>query len=399
MIDQFQYNIGLPAEQLSNYCPGGYHPIHLGDTLGDGRYRILHKLGFGAFSTVWLALDEENKRHVSVKVVVAEQSHEHNRELKILQTIKQKGDPAHPGHKHVSHLLNSFYQEGPNGRHLCIVLELLGPKISSVAETRPNYRLDGRLARRISSQLLVAVDYIRGCGVAHGDIHMGNVLFRLSTLNGLPTMDDPRVGKVSKKDGSPNEKGVPDYLIEPAEYGYGKGELLDEVQLVDFGESFFVSNPPKSINTPMPLHPPELVFRRPLTEAVDIWNLGCTTYELVTGRTPLEAFMNDRELIPQMQKVLGGVPEQWIQEGLETGVLTKKPDESTAKNFFALEEQMQEAYANGYDKETLDLNEKDLEALGSYLCRMCVVEPDKRATMTELMSHPWIKITERIRDE
>lgn len=65
---------------------------------------------------------------------------------------------------------------------------------------------------------------------------MGNVLFRLSTLNGLPTMDDPQVGKVSKKDGSPNEKGVPDYLVEPAEYGYGKGELLDEVQLVDFGE-------------------------------------------------------------------------------------------------------------------------------------------------------------------
>lgn len=49
-------------------------------------------------------------------------------------------------------------------------------------------------------------------------------------------MDDPQVGKVSKKDGSPNEKGVPDYLVEPAEYGYGKGELLDEVQLVDFGE-------------------------------------------------------------------------------------------------------------------------------------------------------------------
>lgn len=65
---------------------------------------------------------------------------------------------------------------------------------------------------------------------------MGNVLFRLSTLNKTPAFDDPQVGKVSKKDGSPNERGVPDYLVEPAEYGYGKGELLDEVQLVDFGE-------------------------------------------------------------------------------------------------------------------------------------------------------------------
>lgn len=44
------------------------------------------------------------------------------------------------------------------------------------------------------------------------------------------------------------------------------------------------------------------------------------------GRTPLEAFMDDRELIPQFQKVLGGLPEQWIQEGLETGVLEEEPD-------------------------------------------------------------------------
>jgi serine/threonine-protein kinase SRPK3 len=124
---------------------------------------------------------------------------------------------------------------------------------------------------------------------------MSNVLFRLSYLNGLPIIDSPQVGKVSKKDGSPNEKGVPDYLVEPTEYGYGKGELLDEVQLVDFGEclspltfrkkqcthlildlAFFISSPPESIHTPMSFHPPELVFRRPLTEAVDIWNLGCT---------------------------------------------------------------------------------------------------------------------------
>jgi serine/threonine-protein kinase SRPK3 len=36
--------------------------------------------------------------------------------------------------------------------------------------------------------------------------------------------------------------------------------------------------------------------------------------------------MNDRELIPQFQKVLGGIPEQWIQDGLESGLLTEKPD-------------------------------------------------------------------------
>lgn len=40
--------------------------------------------------------------------------------------------------------------------------------------------------------------------------------------------------------------------------------------------AFFLDHPPKSINTPEPLHPPELVFKLGLTKAVDIWNLGCT---------------------------------------------------------------------------------------------------------------------------
>ena len=57
MIDRRDYIGGVPAEDLTRYCPGRYHPVHLGDSFNDGRYEILHKLGFGAFSTVWLARD------------------------------------------------------------------------------------------------------------------------------------------------------------------------------------------------------------------------------------------------------------------------------------------------------------------------------------------------------
>lgn len=46
-------------ERLSKYRPGGYHPVCLGDTFKNGRYEIQHKLGWGGFSTVWLAHDRE----------------------------------------------------------------------------------------------------------------------------------------------------------------------------------------------------------------------------------------------------------------------------------------------------------------------------------------------------
>lgn len=43
--------------QLEEYEPGGMHPVMLGDTFRDGRYRIQDKLGYGRHSTVWLARD------------------------------------------------------------------------------------------------------------------------------------------------------------------------------------------------------------------------------------------------------------------------------------------------------------------------------------------------------
>lgn len=54
-----QNNLLYTQESLPRYRPGGYHPVALGDTLSGGRYKIHHKLGWGGFSTVWLASDRE----------------------------------------------------------------------------------------------------------------------------------------------------------------------------------------------------------------------------------------------------------------------------------------------------------------------------------------------------
>lgn len=59
-------------EAIETYRPGGFHPIHLYDTLQDNRYTILHKLGYGGFSTVWLARDKARNQFVSLKILTAE---------------------------------------------------------------------------------------------------------------------------------------------------------------------------------------------------------------------------------------------------------------------------------------------------------------------------------------
>jgi hypothetical protein len=56
----FEYNWIDGAENLEKYKPQGYHPIMIGDVLHD-RYRIVDKLGFGGYSTVWLARQDERR--------------------------------------------------------------------------------------------------------------------------------------------------------------------------------------------------------------------------------------------------------------------------------------------------------------------------------------------------
>lgn len=45
-------------EELEAYTPGGFHPTDIGDQFCDGRYEVVHKLGYGGYSLIWLAQDK-----------------------------------------------------------------------------------------------------------------------------------------------------------------------------------------------------------------------------------------------------------------------------------------------------------------------------------------------------
>ncbi|KAF4764700.1 hypothetical protein HAV15_000964 [Penicillium sp. str.  len=124
-----QNNLLYTQESLSKYQPGGYHPVNLGDTFDNDRYKIHHKLGWGGFSTVWLAKDRDRNQWVSLKIMTANSLI--SRELQNLKILERQSRGGLSSN-YIVQLLDAFTHKGPNGAHQCLVFELLGPSVNKV---------------------------------------------------------------------------------------------------------------------------------------------------------------------------------------------------------------------------------------------------------------------------
>ena len=171
-------------EDFQDYCPGGYHPVRLGESFKDGRYITTRKLGWGHFSTVWLARDTHINRHVALKVVRSATHYTETAvdEIKLCQRIAN-ADPAHPGHAHVVSLLDQFEHQGPNGKHVCMVFEVLGENLLGLIKRYEHRGIPMTVVKQITRQILLGLDYLhRECGIIHTDLKPENVLIAIDDV-------------------------------------------------------------------------------------------------------------------------------------------------------------------------------------------------------------------------
>lgn len=131
------YHPEVDVEDFEDYVPGGYHPTLIGDTFCSGRYVVVHKLGFGGYSTIWLAWDQQRRRYVSLKILTARASPD-SHEGKILNHL-MKSDLTHAGKRFIPSLLDQFSFDGPNGHHRCFVGEPAGVSVAKSKEDSTNF--------------------------------------------------------------------------------------------------------------------------------------------------------------------------------------------------------------------------------------------------------------------
>ena len=189
-------------EGLSEYKINGYHPVHVGEILLD-RYVIMQKIGFNNFSTEWLSLDVKYNNYVSIKIQKSSQQYidlaydeieilneidKHNNDKKWVESLKEywKDEPEKikvvlRDHTHIRQLLNSFIYHGQNGKHFCMVYEIMGINLLEIIKKYNYNGISIPFVRIITKQLLIALDYLhRICGIIHTDLKPENILVSLS---------------------------------------------------------------------------------------------------------------------------------------------------------------------------------------------------------------------------
>jgi len=163
-------------ESRASYRKGGYHPVRVGEKFKNGQYTVLQKLGWGHFSTVWLVHDAATGSHRALKVQKSAPKYTEAAydEIKLLVQIRD-GDPQED--HCCCHLLDWFEHQGTNGKHVCMVFEVLGDNLLKLIKHFNYHGIPLHVVRNIARRVLIGLDYLhKECSIIHTDLKPENVM-------------------------------------------------------------------------------------------------------------------------------------------------------------------------------------------------------------------------------
>ncbi|CAG8098066.1 unnamed protein product [Penicillium olsonii] len=391
------------VEPLEKYQPGGYRPILIGDVL-HSRYRVAHKLGYGAYSTTWLCRDYRSSSYVAVKVATADSS---DREVDILNYLKDSTPFEHPGKAMIPSIKDRFVLHSPNGTHPCYVTNLAMCSVSSAREGSYKRIFQAMTARSLIVQLLLAVEYIHSQGVVHGDLHIGNILFclpadfdQLSIEELYGKYGSPALEPVIRFDGQPLDSSVPSSFVPPIWLGKASEEFSlpeSRVLLSDFGEAYRPSAERRySSHAPMSFMPPEGRFEPEcgLSFPADIWTLACSIWTILGQRPIFEDILaTPDDIAAEQVDTLGKLPLRWWEKWAarheyfeESGRPNQGRQVRSWEDRFAKHIQLprQQVGISSFDGE-------EKAAVMDMLQSMLSFEPEKRPTAQDILKCEWME--------
>ena len=224
------------------------------NTLFDGRYRILRKLGTGGMANVYLAEDEVLGRRVAIKILNDRHAGDDQFVERFRREAKNAASLSHPN-------IVSIYDRGEAEGTYYIAMEYLdGRSLKELIVARGPAPI--HLAVDYARQILAAIRFAHRHGIVHRDIKPHNVLV----------------------DGEGRLK-VTDFGIARA----GVSQMTEAGSII--GTAQYLS--------------PEQAKGAPVDQTSDLYSVGVVLYELLTGvvpfsgDTPVEIAMKHLSTIPE----------------------------------------------------------------------------------------------------
>lgn len=203
--DSSSFESGCGLEDASEYSLGGYYPIRRGQFLPNNsknaKYIVKQKLGWGHFSTVWLAQDIWTKQYRAIKVIKGKNTYYESGqdEIELLLELSnnagrasflafaQKAFPERIFDEKETfcvELVEHFEDKSVNGQHICLVFPILGPSLLDIlTHFLENFEsgVPLPLVKSITKQILLGLHYIHDqCKMIHTDLKPENVVLEFS---------------------------------------------------------------------------------------------------------------------------------------------------------------------------------------------------------------------------
>jgi len=274
------------------------------------------------------------------------------KEIEILQKLNE-ADPEDK--KHMIRLVRHFEHKG----HLCMVFENLSINLREVLKKfGRDVGINLKAVRAYAQQMFLGLSLMRKCNILHADLKPDNILVN-ETRNMLKICD---LGSAS--DASDNE--ITPYLV----------------------SRFYRA--------------PEIILGMPYDFAIDIWSVGCTLYELYTGKILFTGRTNNQMLRSIMDcrgkittKMLKRAQFAHIHFDENANFRSIEQDKLTGKDTiktlaFSKPSRDLRTRLMSASKGLTDIETKELNLFVDLLDQCLALNPGKRMTPQEALKHPFI---------
>jgi len=425
------------VESLKEHTKDGYHPVHVGETFKN-RYRVLKKLGWGAFSTVWFCHDMQQNKFVAVKVQKSGESYYSaaEDEIEILEviaekwttdewkeSIKENNDVGNINSCHCMHMMDHFEFHGPNGKHIGMVFEVMGSNLLKIMKLYDWEGIPVPIVRVIAKQILIGLDYLhRMCNVIHTDIKPENAILSPTEdqltdhLESVPkhfrshikgkiqssmffSKEQNKINKRKKKNQkkknqkNKNSSTPKNDKNKDKEKNEEDGPIDESVQvkICDFGNGWWIDHHFTSTIQTRQYRSPEIIIGNEYDETCDLWSYSCMIFELITGDYLFDpksgsSYSKEEDHIAYITELWGHPDKEWVKQG------------KRYRKYYTTKGKMKRVYKHKIWKLEAVLKDKycfkdeEAEQLADFLYQSLKWKNEDRASAQEMLRHEWLSM-------